>query len=259
MTDKPNGKDRRKLLAVCTPGASFSVVWRAHWDMLLLHLAGKYRLHLVYGCGNNIYQTRSMCVATALMNPDHDIPDYVLWIDNDNPPTIEGFDLLMASLEACSDIDALAGWYRYGKGGIAAGMDDGDAGGQIAEADMIECQAKGELFGPIAYTGFGFFLTRGRVMARLGVHGFDPLYYPDAAGRVRYLMDDCSYCHRMRDLGFKIYIHPAVFVEHEKNLNLPASERLRPVAESPAGNFTQQKGAPAYGDSTDGSGEQDQL
>ena len=263
MTVKPNGKERRPLLAICTPGSSFSVKWRVAWDMLLLHACGKYRLNLVYGCGNNVYQTRSRCVVTALENPDHDVPDYVLWIDSDNPPSVEGFDLLMATLEACPEVAGVSGWYRYGdKGGIAAGMDDGDAGGQISEKEIIECYFKGELFGPIAYTGFGFFLTRGKVLARLGSHGFDPLYLPDKAGNVRYLMDDCSYCRRMRDLGFEIYIHPAVFVEHEKFLNIPAPaslSSLSPMAETPAGNFTQQKGAPAYGNRSDARHQQEEL
>jgi hypothetical protein len=219
-------------------------------------------LALAYGISNNIYCVRQMCAATVLDLPDHDVPDYVLWIDSDNPPTVEGFDLLMAAMEACPEIGGVAGWYRYQRpdspySGIAAGRGDGDREDQITEEEVLEWKEKSELLGPICYTGFGMFLVRGQCAVKLGPQGFVPYMTTYDDGSPRFLMDDVSYCRRMREVGWPIYLHPAVFLEHEKTLHIPAKRPTLAAAHTADSSLSRKENQ--HGDHIDRSDQQEEL
>jgi GT2 family glycosyltransferase len=283
------------LVAVCTPGASFSLEWRSAWDKLLIYLLFQYRLNLCYIAGNNIYGVRRLCAEAALNGPDREPPDYVLWIDSDNlPASPEGFESLMLTLKECPEIGGVAGWYRYlrmepgpdGPDGapvpyscIAAGHDSDSVDSLVTEEEILASRDAGELLGPVAYSGFGFFLTRGAALTHpdLGPAAFDAMIVPGADGRPRMLTDDVSYCARMRAAGLPIYIHPNVFVEHEKSQHVRYAPRPYraparaqsisqpiPISQSissviVAGVSTQQKGEQPNGDSVNRGSQEEQL
>ena len=144
-----------------------------------------------------------------------------------------------------------ASWYRYRRPdtnftGVAAGWDDGTIKGQVTEEQVLDAKAKGELLGPLSYSGFGFLLQRGSTLLQLGAQAFRPYVIPNAEGvGYRVLNDDPSYFRCFREAGFTLYLHPLVFVEHEKTMNVPAAPP-RADAALPAGNFTQQKGEPVW-------------
>ena len=81
-----------KSIAVLMPGSNFSNRWVAEMMDLYAHLLSRFHLRMSWAEGNNIYLTRENCRVQAMEQP-HGPPDYLLWLDSDNPPSREGFEL----------------------------------------------------------------------------------------------------------------------------------------------------------------------
>ena len=224
------GQAPKRTIAVITPGADFPARWASDWDILYAYLLSRYQVRRVFAESNNIYQVREMAVRTyQQMGP----ADYVLWLDSDNPPTIDAFRWLMAAVEAAETntdpalppVDIIGAWYRYSHPSdlrtfIAAGLKGyGERAGQLSEADVLAAKERNELIENVEYIGFGMLLMRGPVVDALGPEGFYPAYPPDSK---RYLTDDVSWCYRARERGYRIYLHPMAFVEHLKRFPVPA-------------------------------------
>lgn len=239
---RPWGRPQAKSLCIITPGNDFSAAWQAEWDLLYSWLMPRFAVRRVFSISNNIYQVRERAVNLYL---EGGITDYVLWIDSDNPPKLDSFRWLLASLEgseastdADGPVDIVGAWYRYSHPTdpityIAAGLDGfGERPGQLTEADVL--QAKGQSLIEVGYLGFGMLLMRGRIVEELGPEGFWPAYVPEKPG---YLMDDVSWCHRARERGYKLYLHPESFVEHLKTFPV-ASQRDWMKGETANGNHS---------------------
>lgn len=233
------GQDILKSLVVITPGSNFSSEWLADWDQLHYYLWGRFAFSRVYGQSNNIYHVRMATAAEALK---FGVPDYVLWIDSDNPPTVQAFAALVKALEASErntdqslpPIDIVGAWYRY-KGPdvqrsyIAAGRSFGANDCQLTEAEVLEA-LKGEvLIQDLAFIGFGMLLMRGSILAELGPQGFWPVPVDDGRG---FLTDDVSWCFRAKQAGHLVFLHPGAHVEHLKFGPLePPRFDLRPISD----------------------------
>ena len=218
-TDRP---DPLKSLAVVMPGSGFSAEWLSTWDDLHEFLGSRFRLGRIYSQSNNIYYVRIEAARAVLALG---VPDYVLWIDSDNPPTIQAFSALLADMQASErntdpmlrPIDISGAWYRY-KGPdkqfsyIAAGRSFGADDMQLSEAEVLDALKRGKLIDDLAFIGFGMLLMRGSVLAELGPQGFAPVQ-SDARG---FLADDVSWCLRAKEAGHLIYLNPAAHVEHLK-------------------------------------------
>ena len=220
---RENFGHRLKTLAVITPGSSFPQDWLSEWEKLFCSLWGRFAWYRVYGTGNNIYRVRQHCTLTALVPG---VPDYVLWIDSDNPPSVAAFNSLIAQMQASErntdpllrPIDMIGAWYRYRglddkRSYIAAGRSLGLRKGQLTEAEVLEALERGQLIEDLHFIGFGMLLMRGFVLAELGAAAFTPLPVPDER---HFLDDDISWCARALAAGYRIYLHPAAFVEHLK-------------------------------------------
>jgi len=212
----PPKSAKRKTIAVCTPGTPFDARWLSDWDQAYAWLLARYTVRRTYCTGNNIYQVREGCAEMVGALPD--APDYVLWIDSDNPPRQVAIEWLLAAMERSEvegeRIDIIGGWYRMNdeRGVVAAGgMTALLPEKAVAESrSLIECEAG---------IGFGLLLMRGSVLVGLGPEAFWPAYVP---GRKPPLTDDWSWCHHAREAGFKLWLHPMAFVEHLKFNAVPA-------------------------------------
>jgi len=217
------GVDPLKSLVVVTPGTPFDAVWLAEWDELHFYLRTHFAFGHIYSQSNNIYQVRIEAARAVLLRGT---PDYVLWIDSDNPPTIAAFQALMSDLQASErntdpllrPIDIVGAWYRYkgpdtAQSYIAAGRSFGMADFQLTEAEVLDALKRGRLIDDLAFIGFGLLLMRGSVLAELGPRGFVPQPVEDERG---FLTDDVSWCFRAKRAGHLIYLNPAAHVEHLK-------------------------------------------
>ena len=69
----------------------------------------------------------------------------------------------------------------------------------------------------VEYTGFGWMLVKKGVFERLKYPWFSPIFEKDIAPNViDFCSEDVSFCQKVLQKGFKIYIDPDIIVGHEK-------------------------------------------
>jgi hypothetical protein len=219
----------RKSICVLTPGRPFEPEWLCEWEKLFAYLLGRFSLSRIGGTSNNIYRVRAIAAKGCLAQGT---PDYVLWLDSDNPPSLESFRHLMAQMEAsekASDmpaIDIIGAWYRYAgpdneQTYVAAGWEM-DCSKQLTEAEVLKARDACQLLEDVAYIGFGMLLMKGSVLEKLGPQAFTPIITDEAAGE--FMADDISWCERAKQAGYRIFIHPLAFVEHLKLNPVPRAK-----------------------------------
>jgi len=71
----------------------------------------------------------------------------------------------------------------------------------------------------VDYTGFGFILVKKGVFESLKYPWFRPLW-KQFGNVTEFTMEDVSFCHMVKDLGYKVWVHPQVVVNHEKKILL---------------------------------------
>lgn len=217
-------------IAVCMPGNSFSNHWVFGFANLYLEMVKYFgEVRLVNSYGNNIYQVRENCVKMCALN-ENGAPDFVLWLDSDNPPAPINFAQLWAAIQGNQIVSAVGGWYRFCNEEtkeviIAAGRMNSDYA-NITEEEILAA----EHLIQVPFIGFGMCLMRWRMIADVGVDkAFAPYYFPgvDPTKHRTWATDDSGFFAQASLKGHKTFLHPAVFLEHEKQMNVPASFTAR--------------------------------
>jgi len=159
----------KKSIAVCLPGETFSRPWVMNWTALLAVLSQRFRLFApIFGYSSSPDVTRQGFRAEVLKG---EIPDYVLWIDDDNILTPDGLLQLVADLEEHPEISMAAGWSWCADGRqITAGLmlPNGSCGRIEHKTLMGE---PGDLF-RVEWTGFPAVLMRGSLLVEAGDKAF---------------------------------------------------------------------------------------
>ena len=216
-----------RSLAVLMPGPTFSARWVAEWSGLLLHLASQFHVRLAWAQGNNIYLTRENVLKLAMGDPNSP-PDLLLWLDSDNPPTVSNFEHLIGALDASPDVAIVGGWYRFFNPDTReVYMACGTGNKNVTEEEMLAADHLLE----VGFIGFGMCLMRRQVIDDIGLEKcFEPVIWPGNNGHKRgWATDDLGFCERARRAGHRIFVHPAVYVAHEKTMNVPASFDSREI------------------------------
>jgi hypothetical protein len=233
--------ERQKLL-ICLPGEPFVAEWVNSFGALLVYLCAKFFVEVRFSTGNNIYLVRNVLAREA----EKLKPDYVLWIDSDNPPSLAGFDSLYVAMENQDnqDVSILGAWYYFvntaGEVKIAAGWHPATPENQITEEPISAATGLYE----VGYIGLGFCLMRGQVFQDTAPAHFRPM--DDNRSPDGFMTDDAGFCELARLNGHKTYLHPAVRVEHLKVLKVPA-----PAGQKERGN--------SNGNRTDSGNQQPEL
>jgi FkbM family methyltransferase len=220
-------------LTVCLPGSSFSGKWLAAWNELYGRLMLEYRVTLVYGEGNNIYEVRNDCLARVLetaMPPrceEADAPEHVLWIDSDNVVSSAGFFALRASLDAVLNASAVGGWYLWQPFDADQPMIAAGTGEDRPRLKDIQGAAEVNALLEVEYIGFGFLLMKYRLIEDLGRRSFNPILREDG----EFETDDVGFCLRAIAKKHRFYLHPHVHAPHLKLLPVPLTHR--PLAVKP--------------------------
>jgi GT2 family glycosyltransferase len=190
----------------------------------------------IFATSNNIFQVRENCIRLAAEYPAGP-PDYLLWLDSDNPPNALNFAHLWAAIQASPMISCIGGWYRWVDPiaetiRIAAGK-MGEEYGNITEAEILKAADSQDII-QVPFIGFGMCLMKWKMIEDIGIEKcFEPyIYSPEEVrkcGRT-WATDDSGFFRRASDKGHRTFLHPAVFLEHEKQMNVPASlERAKPI------------------------------
>jgi hypothetical protein len=217
----------RESICICMPGSSFSNTWMMGWTELYSNLSQRFDLGLFFCEGNNIYLVRENCIRFALGGDR--APDYILWIDSDNPPSAEGFEWLYQSIKAAPEVSVIGGWYRFALATQEVRIAAGVHGNRFQNVPEDQIRSSENLI-EVDFIGFGFCLMRTKVIQDIGVDKcFEPYLYPEpcpVTGRT-WATDDDGFGIRAREAGHRIFLHPKVFLEHEKRMTVPASFELR--------------------------------
>ena len=214
----------RKILALCLPGESFSSAWVYHLAGLLGYMHNQFIVIPYFGYASDPYITRQGMLEGILKDAQEsgNVPDYVLWLDDDNLLTWENFARLLRNLDAFN-MDVVAGWCHIQgntenteKPLISCGLwPEGASSIQHLTQAWIDMSAmKNELI-PVDWTGFPCVLMRYSVLERAEDRPFlnilEPTFKWGKAG------EDISFCRTIKQrAGIQIYVDPCVHVPHLK-------------------------------------------
>lgn len=225
---------QRKTIAVCLPGETFSSIWVSSWTELFLNLFSRFNTVPIFCFSSNVHVTRNTLAKQIIDNCGGLTPDYILWIDDDNPVLWSHVEMLLADLEGLPDADGVSGWCwihdqansRYV---MSCGLFNTDSWTCINYTietfnnqpyDLIQFQ----------FTGFPLFLMRGlRPLIDPGPHPFAPIMEPSHPYGA--MSEDTAYCRRAMEAGLKFYVDRRVKVDHLKTGplgpgQLPTTEQL---------------------------------
>jgi len=179
---------------------------------------------LAWTQGNNIYLTRENILKMAMT--EETPPDFLLWLDSDNPPSIPGFELLLGAIDASPEVSVVGGWYRFfnphtKEVHVAAGYNGRIHSHNLTEEEVLKADHLIE----VDFIGFGFCLMRRQVIDDIGLERcFEPLVFPEPNHNGHsWATDDDGFFHRAKAVGHRVFVHPAVHVPHEKFLNIPGT------------------------------------
>ena len=214
----------RKILALCLPGEAFSSAWVYHLAGLLGYMHNQFIVIPYFGYASDPYITRQGMLEGILKDAQEsgNVPDYVLWLDDDNLLTWENFARLLRNLEAF-EMDVVAGWCHIQgntentqKPLISCGLwPEGASSIQHLTQAWIDMSAEKNELIPVDWTGFPCVLMRYSVLERAEDRPFlnilEPTFKWGKAG------EDISFCRTIKQrAGIQIYVDPCVHVPHLK-------------------------------------------
>ncbi len=205
--------DRRKrvpTMTVCLPGEDFPQAYLHNWTNLLMYLVQRFNLRCQFGYSTDVFACRNWFVDKVL---EHETPDWVLWIDDDNILEPEAFQALFDAAQQPGAPDILAAWcwiYNQAKQeySVSCGRIETSADGLMATipANPLVFSGQVELKD---YTGFPAVLHRGSILEK---GCFD--HYPGLPG------EDVAFCKRIVDNGGTVGVHTGIQIPHLKRVNL---------------------------------------
>jgi hypothetical protein len=228
MAASTPGIGRPLRVVFCLPGRSFSSKFLRSWTNLVGYCGEN---HIGFALTQsdisipNLFYVRNLCLGGSVERGESQKPfngevDYthLMWIDSDIIFTPAQFQHLIDR-----DCDIISGLYMLEGVGEFAAVREWDkeyfrthGSFQFMKPQEISGQAN-----PIevAYAGMGFMLVKRGVFEALTYPWFRPIEQR-IGNMVDVSPEDSSFCLRVREKGFKIFVDPAVIVGHEKKVIL---------------------------------------
>lgn len=220
-----NTLNRPLNVLFCLPGDNYSGKFIQSWTRLLIWCLGHgINCEIFQMYSSNIYHVRECFLSYNVILDTKKVKafggknyDFVFWLDSDQIFLPEQFHQLL--LHDCDIIGAA----------IRVQMNDEYAFGWI-DKDLLEkknelkrwrVQDMEHIKEPfeVDYAGLAFTLVKRGVFESLEFPWFEPVPYSEyIPGKVGFMGEDMSICHRLRKKGFRIYIDPQVKVGHEKKI-----------------------------------------
>lgn len=156
--------------------------------------------------------------------------DYLLMLDDDIVFTVQDFDRLYDDVRKADDA-VVSGLYVREDGTPCVFDEVADGEGRVGLRNVTPDQLVGKPWYEAGSVGLGFCLVPRRVLEAVKEAMPDgyPLPWFESVGR---LADDSSFCFRVREAGFKIWVDTKVQVGHLKLIpmfpNLPETSVVVP-------------------------------
>lgn len=149
--------------------------------------------------GSLIYDSRNKLAGYAVQME----ADYMLWLDSDMVFPPDTLERMMKTIEE-NDIDILCGLYfRRTHPFTPVLFNKLERDGETLVFEDVK-EIPEDLF-EVAGCGFGCVLMKTDVLFDIGINWFTP--YIDAG-------EDCAFCMRAREKGYKIYCDPSISLGH---------------------------------------------
>jgi hypothetical protein len=214
----------RRIIAICTPGEKHSWEWEKEYMRLVFGLAFKrWVVRSNWGYSTNVYQTRAGLTRDVLKDAETTgaAPDLVLWIDDDNTPSLEAVEMLIDTLEAHREFDGAAGWcwikFRDAEGKIVFMPSVGNfkpGTMYLLSTKLDDLYADEAAPKSIEWSGFPTLLMRFDALKQLGPLSFAPL--PCKENENGFTGEDVSFFCKARSAGLKFCVDPRAKVDHVK-------------------------------------------
>ena len=155
--------------------------------------------------GSLVYDARNKLAGYAIEME----ADYILWLDSDMVFAPDTLEKMIGTMEQHKEVDILSGLYfRRGQPFTPVAFDKLEIN-QENECEYEDMQDVPEKLSEIAGCGFGCVLMRTDclfdIASKYGGVWFTPL------GNVG---EDCSFCIRARNEGYKIFMDPSIELGH---------------------------------------------
>ena len=227
-------KQEKRRFVVCIPGEMFPRRWVEEWTHLIGSWGWTHDLDVLSGYSTQVYLMRAGNAKDILERGQK--PDYILWIDDDNPPIAAGAQQLLRDLEANPEIGMVAGWTLTQTGQTSFGP---IVDGRRLDADLEKFLSEGPDLQRVAWTGFPMLLMRYALLADVGYRAFLPRQEgteSDWEGHVGYgfIGEDLGFCAAAAEKGWQIYVDRRVKVEHLKLQDCAALPPVKPEREGAA-------------------------
>jgi hypothetical protein len=230
-----------RTIAFCCPGEQHRAEWEIAFWNIAAALAGEgWIVRFYFGYTTNVYATRAgMARDVITVAQGRSKPDLVLWIDDDNTPTIEAVRCLIQTLDQHPEFAAAAGWCwirsRDEKTGAVVWM---PSVGNFREGSLYLLDTKlSDLYADnaapkaIEWTGFPCLLMRYEALELLGPVAFAPIASAD--NEFGFTGEDIAWCVRARERGLKLSVDPRAKVEHWKAQPIEPDYRLADATRVP--------------------------
>ncbi len=189
-------------------GENFSSTWVAYWTTLMSYLGSRFTVSPIFTFSSNVHVTRA-CLANQVVN-SVPLPDYVLWIDDDNLLSIDHFNMLFEDLQKLPTADMAVGWawvqpdmYDGHNARTSVGVfgKNGRPKARLTYDDLMS----GEFdLKEIDYSGFPVVLMRGEMLEKVGSNPFVPILDPEAD--YGFHSEDVRFCIRARENGCRMVV-----------------------------------------------------
>ena len=220
----------RRRIAILAPGETFSRRWLIGWTDLISGWGAAHDAVVSFPFATNVYICRAAAAKNILELAV--APDFVLWIDDDNPPFLQFAEQLLRDLEANPEVDLVAGWCLTEDGKASFGS---TADGKRLDADLEQFH-KGPELQRIDWTGFPMVLMRYSLLADVGYRAFLPQSEDDESdthNAYGWLGEDIGFCKRAIEKGHVLLVNRRVKLEHLKLQDVPARALAAPSAHVP--------------------------
>jgi GT2 family glycosyltransferase len=223
-----------KIIALCIPGEHFDRAYLMGMLRLHAHLVNQgYTVATLGEFTTNVYITRiSIAETIPLISPS---PGLLLWIDDDNILSPEGFDQLVTDLEENPEASMAAGWCWIQREEDNTFYPSCGTFGQEGESPLTP-------FPPLSWpeeqtpreaewTGFPALLMRYDALETVGPRAFLPIF----GERYRFGMsgEDEAFCRVAKEKGLTILADPRVEVPHLKVRGIKPEFRISRTSRYP--------------------------
>ena len=234
----PAAMPSQRMIAICTPGEHHCAQWEREYFRVCFALASRgWIIRTYWGYTTNVYATR--IGITRDMFKDSETtgqkPDMVLWIDDDNMPSLPAIEMLLSTLDSQPDYAGTAAWcwIRSSQGEEIAWL---PSCGNFKPGTLFllptllpDLYADNAAPKQIEWSGFPTIVIRYSAVETLGTEAFRPLYAEENVNG--FTGEDISFFACAKNAGLKFLVVPKAKVEHLKFLPIEPDYEIGPKAD----------------------------